>query len=71
MDSVGLFSSNSLDCGYLKYCSPTYPVRGVCPKGWHLPERNEFETLIIAIGGTVKNQDPDLITFLGFTNMIL
>lgn len=61
MDSVGLFSSNSLDCGYGEYCSPTYPVRGVCPKGWHLPERNELETLIIAIGGTVKYLGRDSI----------
>ena len=29
----------------------TYPVRGVCPSGWHLPSKTEFETLFSAVGG--------------------
>ena len=51
MDSVGTWSTNGKGCGYEKYCSPTYPVRGVCPEGWHLPTVAEFETLIDAVGG--------------------
>ncbi len=35
MDSVGEWSTNGEGCGYRTECSPTYPVRGVCPKGWH------------------------------------
>jgi uncharacterized protein (TIGR02145 family) len=51
MDSAGTWSSNGKGCGYGKTCSPTYPVRGVCPTGWHLPTKAEFETLFTAVGG--------------------
>ena len=51
MDSVGTWSTNGKGCGYGTTCSPTYPVRGVCPEGWHLPTKAEFETLITAAGG--------------------
>ena len=46
MDSAGKFSANGTDCGFGKTCSPTYPVRGVCPEGWHLPTKAEFDTLL-------------------------
>ena len=52
MDSVGTWSTNSKGCGYYgTTCSPTYPVRGICPEGWHLPTKAEFETLFTAVGG--------------------
>ncbi|SIO12008.1 fibrobacter succinogenes major paralogous domain-containing protein [Fibrobacter sp. UWB11] len=51
MDSVGAWSTNGKDCGDLTSCSPTDPVRGVCPKGWHLPSNTEWETMLIAVGG--------------------
>ena len=51
MDSVGTWSANSKGCGKGKACSPTYPVQGVCPSGWHLPTKAEFETLFTAVGG--------------------
>ena len=50
MDSVGTWSTNGKGCGYSKTCSPTYPMRGVCPEGWHLPTRTEWETLFVAVG---------------------
>ena len=50
MDSVGKWSTNGKGCGYYKACSPTYPVRGVCPKGWHLPDSTEWNTLITTVG---------------------
>ena len=49
MDSVGEWSANGKDCGYGKSCSPTYPVRGICPKGWHLPDLTEWRTLATAV----------------------
>ena len=49
MDSVGEWSANGKDCGYGKSCSPTYPVRGICPKGWHLPDSTEWRTLATAV----------------------
>ena len=51
MDSAGTWSSNGKGCGYKKTCTPTYPVRGVCPTGWHLPTDAAFETLRTAVGG--------------------
>ena len=51
MDSVGSWSANGKGCGYGKTCSPTYPVRGVCPEGWHLPTQTEWNTLFTAVGG--------------------
>lgn len=51
MDSAGLFTTNGKGCGYGKTCSPTYPVRGVCPEGWHLPTQTEWNTLFTAVGG--------------------
>jgi uncharacterized protein (TIGR02145 family) len=51
MDSAGMWSTNGKGCGYETTCSPIYPVRGVCPVGWHLPTRTEWNTLLIAVGG--------------------
>ena len=51
MDSVGEWSTNGKGCGYRTECSPTYPVRGVCPEGWHLPTKTEMETLLAIVGG--------------------
>lgn len=44
-DSAGVYSQNGKGCGYGLICTPAYPVRGVCPKGWHLPETGEWEVL--------------------------
>ena len=49
MDSVGEWSTNGKGCGYGKECSAS-PVRGVCPKGWHLPSQSEWEALFTAVG---------------------
>ncbi len=51
MDSAGTWSLNGKGCGYENECSPTYPVRGVCPEGWHLPSRTEWSILLTAVGG--------------------
>jgi len=51
MDSAGTWSTNGKECGYKKRCTPTYPVRGVCPTGWHLPTHAEFNVLFSAVGG--------------------
>ena len=53
MDSVGTWSTNGKGCGNGKTCSPTYPVRGVCPQGWHLPDSTEWNTLFTAVGGSL------------------
>ena len=51
MDSAGTFTTNGKNCGYGRACSPTYPVRGICPEGWHLPDTTEWNTLFTAVGG--------------------
>ena len=56
MDSVGTWSTNGKGCGYLKICLPIYPVRGVCPEGWHLPTQSDWNTLFTAVGG-VQDED--------------
>mgnify|MGYP003288637090 CR=1 FL=1 len=53
MDSAGTFSSRGKWCGYRNpNCSPTYPVRGICPSGWHLPDTTEWNTLYKAMGSS-------------------
>lgn len=58
IDSVKLANDadNPQDCGYNKTCdlasagSATL-VQGICPSGWHLPTKVEFDTLFAAVGG--------------------
>ncbi len=41
------------ECGYGYTCSlPSGNIQGVCPNGWHLPSKAEWETLFIAVGGS-------------------
>jgi len=73
MDSSGTWSANGKGCGYIRTCSPTYPVRGVCPSGWHLPSRAEWETLFTAVGGQstagkVLKSTTGWTTYSGITN---
>lgn len=51
MDSAGTWSTGGKGCGYNKACTPIYPVRGICPEGWHLPTEAEWKTLFVAVGG--------------------
>ena len=45
MDSAGLFSTKAAGCGFEAICTATAPIKGVCPDGWHLPSKSEWETL--------------------------
>ena len=51
MDSSGSFSLNGKGCSFGKKCTPAYPVRGICPEGWHLPTKEDFQTLFTTVGG--------------------
>jgi uncharacterized protein (TIGR02145 family) len=51
MDSAGKWSTHGKNCGYNKSCTPTYPVRGICPEGWHIPSKSEFQTLFTEVKG--------------------
>ena len=50
MDSAGKWSENGKGCGRNTTCLPNYPVRGVCPSGWHLPSEDEWIYLRTAVG---------------------
>jgi uncharacterized protein (TIGR02145 family) len=54
IDSAGVRDENGSGCGLGKICQPTNPVRGVCPKGWHLPNIDEVKALFVAVDGTIK-----------------
>ena len=58
MDSAGdnmnpgwIYARRASLCGYDVACTPTPPVLGVCPDGWHLPTKAEFMTLFSTVGG--------------------
>ena len=53
MDGKGHFSKNAEGCGDGKTCAPIFPVQGVCPVGWHLPTKAEWDTLLLSIIGGV------------------
>lgn len=50
MDSVAIYSLNSKDCGNHKLCTVKNPARGICPEGWHIPTRGEWENLYSSMG---------------------
>ena len=59
VDSAGLFSDGGLGCGHADNarsdnCTLKDSPRGVCPEGWHLPSKNEWEQLLTTVGGAVK-----------------
>ena len=54
MDSAGIFSISGKGCRYGKKCTPIYPVRGICPEGWHLPDTTEWLNLYKAMGGSAN-----------------
>jgi uncharacterized protein (TIGR02145 family) len=51
MDSAGVFGSDGEGCGLKTACWHGDEVRGICPEGWHLPSKVEFDTLVNFVGG--------------------
>ena len=48
MDQDGYFSKNGRECANGRTCS--FPVRGICPYGWHLPTDDEWDLLTESVG---------------------
>jgi uncharacterized protein (TIGR02145 family) len=52
MDIKGLVPGNNpIECSGDGSCKTPEVVRGVCPEGWHLPSKAEWDTLIAYAGG--------------------
>lgn len=61
MDSAAIFSENGKGCGNVESCSPTYPIRGICPDGWHLPDTTEWNTLFDFVREQIGSRDSTLL----------
>lgn len=60
MDSAGIIKGNIANgCGTGSECSSSGFIRGICPQGWHLPSKAEWEALIFAVGGTTTEYDDE------------
>jgi uncharacterized protein (TIGR02145 family) len=57
MDSAGLYSTDGLDCGEGKICNAKYRPRGVCPEGWYVPMKSDWDLLMSRIGANMSEND--------------
>ena len=64
-------------CGYALDCTVEAPVQGICPNGWHLPSKDEIDTLlsVASYGGeyeqmafvALAGDTADGLNWLGFS----
>lgn len=54
MDSAALFSDTGKGCGQYMLCNRKGKIRGICPEGWHLPDRNEWIELVYPMADSVE-----------------
>lgn len=54
IDSVAMANdaSNPRICGNETSCKLPEVVQGICPSGWHLPSKTEWQVLFTAVGGS-------------------
>lgn len=45
IDSANIYEQKGLECGFEKDCEFEYPLRGICPEGWHIPDTLEWGVL--------------------------
>ena len=75
MDSAGKLIEPANGCGYGVYCSASgtsEAIRGICPAGWHLPSREELDTLakvgelgLMSVSGWLNIEGVDSVGFSG------
>lgn len=51
MDSAAEYSEDGFGCGRGVQCEASFPVQGICPDGWHLPSKEEYEKMVAFVGG--------------------
>ena len=51
VDAMGVFGDDGKGCYDYVKCRVREPARGICPSGWHLPSKEEFEQLVQFVGG--------------------
>ncbi len=62
IDSAGVWSKNGINCGDRVTCIPKYPVRGICPEGWHLPSIEEMREII----SVLKEKNISILDLMSF-----
>ena len=60
MDYKGT-NSNGKYCKYNHMCTPIYPVQGICPENWHVPDSTEWASLYMSMG-----QSPYALQGIGY-----
>lgn len=50
MDSAGILNDDGKGCGNGVKCTPSYPVQGICPEGFHVPNGIEYQKLLYYAG---------------------
>lgn len=61
IDSLGVFSRMTKNCGDQVLCNINAKVRGICPTGWHIPDVKEWSELF-----TFAASDPRSLQSKGF-----
>lgn len=51
MDSAAEYSEDGFGCGMGTQCDASFPTQGICPDGWHLPSKEEYEKMVAFVGG--------------------
>ena len=55
MDSAAVFSDDGKGCTIDRMaCTRNFPVRGVCPEGWHIPDSTEWATLYAFVDEDIR-----------------
>ena len=49
IDSAKLYKDKAIDCGFGKLCSLPDTVYGICPSGWYLPQKEDWDALLSAV----------------------
>ncbi|MCQ2102901.1 MAG: hypothetical protein MJY98_06720 [Fibrobacter sp.] len=64
IDSLSIYEKLSMKCGYGKECSLTGSIQGLCPKGWRLPSKDDWNALLLIFGK--ENMNMQLKTSIGW-----